>query len=416
MVSFTGYVIFFEMKKLIPFLVFCLVVNCNAELRTWTAVNGKEVEAEFVSNSDGRVTLKLKSGKVFEVPLDKLSRVDQEFLKSKLAEDQGGWEKITLPNGEVYTNAKLRSQGRDSITITHSNGISKIPIASLPKDLEFQRKKFREIEYYNAKEIKYSIGITTSWNKLMRKQWGAILRKKGDVDLEDYFYLRYDEKVEKLKENVYVLTIPATVKLNSNSMIVKPAQKESGFYSLNKRGLIGSKNNLSIWREPQLSVPSKWKTNILGERVVVGRSPAGAEINFQIRNSEFVYDQFLSITGGEFKIPDDNKGFRKAIDKRRKSQAEFADPNYFPSLDTYFFIYYRLSNLEILSGKNKRSHNVAEGISEYTVAADLIEIGVCSNYEVGPDIDDLILVNPTDQKDWKRKILARIDISEKLID
>ena len=71
------------MKTLIPFLAFCLVATCNAELRTWTAVNGKEVEAEFVSNSDGQVSLKMKSGKVFEVSLNKLSKADQEFLKAK---------------------------------------------------------------------------------------------------------------------------------------------------------------------------------------------------------------------------------------------------------------------------------------------------------------------------------------------
>ena len=41
------------MKTLIPFLALCLVATCNAELRTWTAVNGKEVEAEFVSNEKG---------------------------------------------------------------------------------------------------------------------------------------------------------------------------------------------------------------------------------------------------------------------------------------------------------------------------------------------------------------------------
>jgi hypothetical protein len=71
------------MKIIIPFLIFCLVAICNAELRTWTAVNGKEVEAEFVSNEKGIVKLKLKSGKVFEVPLNKLSKSDQEFLKAK---------------------------------------------------------------------------------------------------------------------------------------------------------------------------------------------------------------------------------------------------------------------------------------------------------------------------------------------
>ena len=71
------------MKKIIPLLAFCLIATCNAEIRTWTAVNGKEVEAEFVSNEKEIVKLKLKSGKVFEVPLNKLSKSDQEFLKAK---------------------------------------------------------------------------------------------------------------------------------------------------------------------------------------------------------------------------------------------------------------------------------------------------------------------------------------------
>ena len=76
------------MKKIIPFLAFCLVATCNAELRTWTAVNGKEVEAEFVSNEKGIVKLKLKSGKVFEVPANKLSKEDNEFIRS-LAKPEG---------------------------------------------------------------------------------------------------------------------------------------------------------------------------------------------------------------------------------------------------------------------------------------------------------------------------------------
>ena len=71
------------MKKIIPFLTFCLVATCNAELRTWTAVNGKEVAAEFVSNEKGIVKLKLKTGKIFNVPLNKLSNADQEFLEAK---------------------------------------------------------------------------------------------------------------------------------------------------------------------------------------------------------------------------------------------------------------------------------------------------------------------------------------------
>ena len=71
-----------------PLPLFLIIVSlplllgsvCHAELRTWTAVNGKEVEAEFVSNEKGIVKLKLKSGKVFEVPANKLSKEDNEFI------------------------------------------------------------------------------------------------------------------------------------------------------------------------------------------------------------------------------------------------------------------------------------------------------------------------------------------------
>ena len=90
------------MKKIIPFLAFCLVATCNAELRTWTAVNGKEVEAEFVSNEKGIVKLKLKSGKVFEVPANKLSKQDNEFISS-LAKPEGVNIKELEPReGVVY--------------------------------------------------------------------------------------------------------------------------------------------------------------------------------------------------------------------------------------------------------------------------------------------------------------------------
>ena len=69
------------MRILILFF-FVLGSVCNAELRTWTAVNGKEVEAEFVSNEKGIVKLKLKSGKIFEVPANKLSKEDNEIISS----------------------------------------------------------------------------------------------------------------------------------------------------------------------------------------------------------------------------------------------------------------------------------------------------------------------------------------------
>ena len=88
------------MRILILFIVLGSV--CYAELRTWTAVNGKEVEAEFVSNEKGIVKLKLKSGKAFEVPANKLSKEDNEFI-SYLAKPEGvNGEEIEVRKGIMY--------------------------------------------------------------------------------------------------------------------------------------------------------------------------------------------------------------------------------------------------------------------------------------------------------------------------
>ena len=88
------------MKTFISFLILCLIATCNAELRTWTAVNGKEVEAEFVSIEKGIVKLKLKSGKVFEVPANKLSKKDNEFITA-----------LAKPEGVNYNN----TEGREGV-------------------------------------------------------------------------------------------------------------------------------------------------------------------------------------------------------------------------------------------------------------------------------------------------------------
>ena len=71
------------MKSLIPFLILCLIATCNAELRTWTSIVGTKVEAELVSLTGNQVTLKTKAGKTLKLPLNKLSKADQEFLKAK---------------------------------------------------------------------------------------------------------------------------------------------------------------------------------------------------------------------------------------------------------------------------------------------------------------------------------------------
>jgi hypothetical protein len=53
----------------------------GAPLRTWTDTTGKfRVEAELIGVADGKVQLKKQDGAVIGVPLDKLSKEDQEFL------------------------------------------------------------------------------------------------------------------------------------------------------------------------------------------------------------------------------------------------------------------------------------------------------------------------------------------------
>ena len=90
------------MKTFISFLIFSLVATCNAELRTWTAVNGKKVEAKYTSSEKGIVKLKLKSGKVFEVHAEKLSADDNEFINYLLLPNSINEKRIEFRGGSPW--------------------------------------------------------------------------------------------------------------------------------------------------------------------------------------------------------------------------------------------------------------------------------------------------------------------------
>lgn len=56
----------------------------QGELRTWSDATGKfQIEATLIGVVDGKVQLKKKSGEIVTVPVDKLSKEDQEFLAKK---------------------------------------------------------------------------------------------------------------------------------------------------------------------------------------------------------------------------------------------------------------------------------------------------------------------------------------------
>ena len=124
------------MKIITSLIIFFLSAVCSAELRTWTAVNGKEVEAEFVSIEKGIVKLKLKSGKVFEVPANKLSKKDNEFITA-LAKP----EELEEREGVIYLKD------------------SKIPFTGKAFALNENGQKKMEGNFKNGKKD----GLETSW-------------------------------------------------------------------------------------------------------------------------------------------------------------------------------------------------------------------------------------------------------------
>ncbi|MCP4850017.1 MAG: hypothetical protein GY899_18915, partial [Verrucomicrobiaceae bacterium] len=75
---------------LLPLLIilgtsFSAAQDAKSELRTWTSIIGTKVEAELVSLTGNQVTLKTKAGKTLKLPLNKLSKADQEFLTAKFS-------------------------------------------------------------------------------------------------------------------------------------------------------------------------------------------------------------------------------------------------------------------------------------------------------------------------------------------
>ncbi|MFL2479852.1 MAG: SHD1 domain-containing protein, partial [Verrucomicrobiales bacterium] len=111
------------MRAFLIMVVFFILGTCYAEesrIRTWEAVNGKKVEAEFVSIFEKQVTLKLESGKTFKVPLDKLSKSDQDFINNKSSKSS---LKENIINRRIHISVEDKGTG---VFEYGENGILKI--------------------------------------------------------------------------------------------------------------------------------------------------------------------------------------------------------------------------------------------------------------------------------------------------
>lgn len=77
------------MTKESPLL--CLLISWSSlEARTWTDIQGREIEADYLSQNDKSVVLKLENGKEAVVPFARLSKADLAFLEERKAEERSG--------------------------------------------------------------------------------------------------------------------------------------------------------------------------------------------------------------------------------------------------------------------------------------------------------------------------------------
>ena len=157
---------------------FSVAQDSKPELRTWTAVNGKEVEAEFVSNEKGIVKLKLKTGKVFEVPANKLSKEDNEFISS-----------LDKPEGVSNKETEIRNDG-----ILYLKGLD-LPYSGKTFRLHINGQKWFANNYKDGKKE----GLQTWWYENGQK-WSEGNRKDGK---QDGLWTEWHENGQKRAEANY---------------------------------------------------------------------------------------------------------------------------------------------------------------------------------------------------------------------
>lgn len=85
----------------------CAASIAGAEFREWTAADGRKLLAEFVRLEDEQVTIKRRSdGRQFTLPLEKLSKQDQDWLSEnaeKLKGSSVGFTKATRREKDPYS-------------------------------------------------------------------------------------------------------------------------------------------------------------------------------------------------------------------------------------------------------------------------------------------------------------------------
>lgn len=81
------------LRRTLAVLTLLTLLTLPLAARTWTASDGRKMEADFVSATETSVTLKKAGAKPFTLELTRLSAEDQEFVKSQAAEPKPAADK-----------------------------------------------------------------------------------------------------------------------------------------------------------------------------------------------------------------------------------------------------------------------------------------------------------------------------------
>lgn len=98
-------------------MVWCLAAQADDRVRTWTDVQGRAMEAQFVREIDGDATF-LKDGKLVTIPLDRLTEKDQKLIREleagkKVQQDEPPAGALTRDNGAATDDGAATKTGND---------------------------------------------------------------------------------------------------------------------------------------------------------------------------------------------------------------------------------------------------------------------------------------------------------------
>ncbi|WP_435895619.1 hypothetical protein [Oceaniferula spumae] len=86
-----------------------ITLSCaHAETRSFTNTEGKTIEAEVVGVSSGKVSLKLKGGKIYTLPFNTLSEADQTYIKEWYEKNKNNVKPSDFSLGITKKSTRIR--------------------------------------------------------------------------------------------------------------------------------------------------------------------------------------------------------------------------------------------------------------------------------------------------------------------